>query len=140
MLAYRPDTIGVDVNPRTVEWCQAHGFEARVMQPDSLPFDAAVFQSAIMDNVLEHIEQPQKILSEVRRVLIPSGRFVVGVPGRRGYESDPDHKTFYDEAGLLSTLRHAGFAPSTVFHAPLRSQWLDKMMRQYCIYGVFRAE
>ena len=138
MLEYRPGTIGVDINPRTVNFCRQRGLPAHQMEPDRLPFPDASFDSVLMDNVLEHIAEPEPVLAEVRRVLRPGGRLVVGVPGRRGWDSDPDHKVFYDERSLEQRLVTAGFALRELFHTPLvRSAWLDRRLRQYCVFGVF---
>lgn len=140
MLSYRANTIGVDVNPRNVDYCQRKGFSAYVMEPDILPFEHAVFDSALLDNVLEHIVDPKPLLSDIRRVLRPKGSFVVGVPGIRGFSSDSDHKVFYDEVSLVSTLREARFSAKRIFHMPIRSRFLSERMRQYCIYGVFQRD
>ncbi|WP_340117697.1 class I SAM-dependent methyltransferase [Pelagibius sp. 7325] len=137
MLAFRPDTEGVDVNPHTVALCRKRGLHAREMAPDRLPYADAAFDGAMMDNVLEHIAEPGPILGEVRRVLAPSGTFVCGVPGRRGFAADPDHKVFYDEGALRRTVETYGFTTRTVFHMPFRSSWLEARMSQYCVYGVF---
>ena len=140
MLLHRPDTVGVDVNARTVAFCRSRGAQAVQMEPDRLPFDARSFDSVLMDNVLEHIADPGPLLGEVRRVLRPGGRLLVGVPGRRGWDSDADHKVFYDEAGLSARVGAAGFAGLEVFHTPLRrSAWLDLNLRQYCVYGLFEC-
>jgi SAM-dependent methyltransferase len=139
MLVHRANTVGVDINPRTVAFCQARGATAVVMERDQLPFDGGRFESALLDNVLEHLEQPGPLLAEVRRVLKSGGQALVGVPGRRGWASDADHKVFYDEAGLTRCLAEAGFELVELFHAPLwRSRWLDQHVRQYCVYGLFR--
>lgn len=141
MLDYRPGTIGVDVNPGTVEFCRRRGLPANQMEPDRLPFADGSFDSVLMDNVLEHIAEPGPVLAEVRRVLRPSGRLVVGVPGTRGWNSDPDHKVFYDERSLEQRLATAGFGLRELFHTPLvRSACLDRRLRQYCVYGVFEPE
>jgi SAM-dependent methyltransferase len=137
MLRFRPGTIGVDINPNNVEHCLGQGLAAQVMLPDVLPFEAGSFDSAILDNVLEHIAEPGPLLAEIKRVMRRNGTFVVGVPGRRGYACDDDHKIFYDEAGLQARVTAAGFAVKDVVHTPLRSSWLDRNMRQYCVYGVF---
>lgn len=137
MLRFRPGTVGVDINPRNVAYCRQHGFEAHVMTPDILPFAAHSFDSLILENVLEHIAQPAPLLADIRRVLRPAGAFVVGVPGHRGYTSDEDHKVFYDETSLKAAMGSAGFATRRIHHTPLRSHWLDRNMRQYCVYGVF---
>ena len=139
MLRFRPGTIGVDINPMNVAFCQKNGLDAIVMAPDVLPFEPAAFDSAILDNVLEHIADPMPLLTEVRRILRPKGVFVVGVPGQRGYASDDDHKVFYDEQKLVQCLAAAGFTMVKCLHTPLRSAVLDRKMRQYCLYGVFVA-
>lgn len=138
MLLHRSNTVGVDINPHTVAFCNARGASAVLMQPDELPFDDAEFDSALMDNVLEHIPQPQRLLSEVRRVLRPGGRVLVGVPGTRGWASDPDHKIFYGDAALGACMSDAGFNAVECFYTPLfQSMWLDRHLRQYCLYGLF---
>lgn len=139
MLVFRRNTIGVDINSRSVEYCRSRGAEAYVMQGDALPFASGRFGSVLMDNVLEHIEQPVALLREVHRVLASRGRLLVGVPGSRGWDSDPDHKVRYDEAILSEVVGPQGFRLVEVFHTPLlRSRWLDRNMSQYCIYALFR--
>jgi len=90
-----------------------------------------------MDNVLEHLNVPHPLLCEICRVMQLGGTLVVGVLGTRGYDTDPDHKVYYDEAALVSTMATLGFCLRQVFHAPMRSDWMNKRMRQYCLYGVF---
>lgn len=138
MLRYRPGTVGVDVNPMTVEWCVRHGLDARLMEPDRLPFAADAFDGAILDNVLEHLSDPDPLLGETRRVLKPGATLIAGVPGRRGYASDPDHKRFYDAASLVDLMARAGMRRECVIRMPLPIAGLDRFVRQYCVYGVFR--
>jgi len=104
-----------------------------------LPFATGEFDSVLMDNVLEHIDQPRPLLDEARRVLGTAGRLLIGVPGRRGWLSDPDHKIFYDDASLAECVEAQGFRHVEFFYTPLwRSAWLDRHLRQYCVYGLFR--
>lgn len=137
LLRCRPGTTGVDINPQTVAFCHGQGLDARLMMPDQLPFAAATFDGVVLDNVLEHLADPFPLLSEIARVLVPGGRLLVGVPGKRGYAADPDHKIYYDEAGLVDCMTSRGFTLHRLLHAPWRSAYLDARMRQYCIYGVF---
>ncbi len=139
-LSYRSGSVGVDINPATVDWCQRQGLNAHLMNPDALPFEEASFDSVVLDNVLEHLSEPNPLLKEIFRVLRSSGILVVGVPGNRGFLSDPDHKVFYDETSLVSTLRDAQFSLLRVFHMPFKSEFLNKRMRQYCVYGVFQRD
>jgi SAM-dependent methyltransferase len=136
-LQYRKDSTGVDVNPKTVKYCQQQGLDARVMEIDQLPFESSTFDGLLMDNVLEHIEEPEPILKEIRRVLVEGGRFVVGVPGSKGYANDPDHKVFYSKEKLTMIMSKAMFIEEKVFSMPLDFDWLDDKISQYCIYGVF---
>lgn len=138
MVRHRADTIGVDVNPKAVAYCQSEGFNVQLMQPDLLPFVDCEFDGAVLDNVLEHLERPEPLLGEVHRVLKAGGKLVAGVPGQRGFDSDSDHKLHYPEAALVDAMRDAGFQLMTVFHQPFRSRLLDRHFRYYAIYGVFR--
>lgn len=138
MVRYRAQTVGVDVNPRAVEYCRGRGLTVQQMEPDRLPFPNAEFDGAVLDNVLEHLETPEPLLAEVRRVLSPGGSFVVGVPGEGGFASDPDHKRHYPETALVHRVQSAGFETLGVFHQPFRSRLLDRHFRYYAIYGVFR--
>jgi SAM-dependent methyltransferase len=138
LLAFLPGAVGAEVNPEAVAWCRARGLDVRQSQPGALPFSAAAFDSVMLDNVLEHVAEPGALLEEIRRVLAPDGTLIVGVPGERGFASDPDHKIHYDEAALRSALEAAGFRTTRVLHVPWRARWLSRVLPQYCVYGVFR--
>jgi SAM-dependent methyltransferase len=137
-LSYRSNTVGVDINPETVKWCRQIGYNARIMAKDELPFADKMFDGAILDNVIEHIETPGPILYEVHRVLRKQARLVVGVPGTRGYTRDPDHKVFYSERKLIKEVSKCGFDLQKVFAMPINLKWLESRLSQYCIYGVFQ--
>lgn len=135
MLAFRPGTIGTDINSHTVDYCLQRGLNAKQMSPNVLPFASATFDSVLLDNVIEHIENPSSLLKEVRRVLKNGGFLVVGVPGERGWSSDPDHKVAYTEFSLINKVEDAGFKHVESFFSPLiKSRLLSKYLRQYCIY------
>lgn len=137
MLAFRQNTVGADVNPQLVAYCVQRGLAAVSMNVDCLPFADSEFDSAVLDNVLEHLSEPGPLLREIGRVLKPGGVLLVGVPGVRGYASDDDHKRFYDERTLIGAVEGVGFQRRRVFHVPVRSPLLSRLVRQYCIYGVF---
>ena len=135
MLSYRKNTVGLDVNPLNVDFCQKRQLEAYVMKPDVIPFKDKTFDSLLLDNVLEHIEKPSLLFKEMRRVLKPDGILLIGVPGIKGYESDDDHKVFYDEKKLQALAKKNNFNVIQFFYTPLiKSKFLSKHLRQYCIY------
>lgn len=136
-LTYRTDTVGTDINCCLVDYCNKRGLNATVMEADCLPFADETFTSVILDNVLEHIDNPQPLLQEIWRVAKPGGRLIVGVPGVRGYASDADHKHFYSEAQLQRLLTSMRWVSKRVLFMPVHSKWLDKYMSQYCVYGIF---
>ncbi len=140
LLRYRGNTVGVDINPMTVDWCRRQGLDARLMIEASLPFDTGEFDGVVLDNVLEHIQAPQQLLGDIRRVLRVGGTLLVGVPGQQGFAMDSDHKVFYSEADLRRVIAAEGFSPLMVIHMPLKSDWLEARMPQYCLYGVFQRD
>ena len=135
---HRKNTIGVEINPHNVKWCKSEGLDVKLMEVDKLPFDNQSFDSIIMDNVLEHILNPNKILAEIDRVLIKGGTILVGVPGILGFASDPDHKVFYSKELLVKTFINLGYSEKKLFSMPIELDWLDSRMKQYCYYGVFK--
>src|SRR5664279_3905639 len=134
LLVFRPGTVGADVNPLIVESNQLQGLNVHLIVENKLPFLDAVFDTVIMDNVLEHIPGPEALLTEVRRVLEPGGVFLVGVPGKKGFLADSDHKVFYDQASLEACLNNCGFSINNTFWMPFHWKWLDSRMSQYCLY------
>ncbi len=137
LIKFRPNTIGVDINPYSVNYCFNQGLDARIMNIDILPFDNSVFDSVIMDHLLEHIEDPTCILNEINRVLRQGGLLIIGVPGIRGFDCDNDHKCFYNESKLIRLLDDLGFVKNKIFYTPFKFKWFDKKLKQYTLYGVF---
>ena len=137
---FRKLTTGTDINPETVKFCKKEGLDVIQMDIDSLPFSANEFDGVLLDNVLEHILYPKPLIEEVYRVLKPSGSFIVGVPGRRGYAKDPDHKVFYDHHKLVKTISPYGFVEEKVFFMPLKSTILDNHLSQFCVYIKFNRD
>lgn len=136
-LKFRPNTIGIDINPLNVEYCRKQSLNAYVIHGERYEFDNEFFDCAIMDNVLEHISDPAPTLREIKRVLKPSGKLLIGVPGQRGCAYDPDHKVFYDKSKLLETVSPLGFEPVLFFNTPFSSRFFDSHLRQYSLYGLF---
>ena len=58
---------------------------AVVASGSEIPFPDSSFDMVVSDNVLEHLDEPEKAFKEVRRVLKPGGWFMAKTPNRRHY-------------------------------------------------------
>ncbi len=98
--------------------------------PDALAaLPSASLDVALIVSVLEHVNDPLRLLSEARRLLVPGGVLLVNVPSWRGKkylelsafrlglspaaEMD-DHRMYYDVKDLWPLLVAAGFRPSGI--------------------------
>lgn len=141
-LEFRPNTVGVDINPFNIQYCKSRGLEAYRIEEGKYPFPDDSFDCANMDNVLEHLQTDQvgPVFREIFRVLKSHGLLLIGVPGEKGFQSDSDHRCFYDEMMLVKTMERFHCAPIRIFHMPFKSRWMEKHFRQYCVYGLFRVQ
>ena len=80
--------IGIDINVRDLATARerSDGFESEhdcqflVASGFALPFADDAFDRVICSEVLEHIHDYEAVLTEIRRVLKPSGKLAVSVP------------------------------------------------------------
>ena len=70
------DVSGIDVNPK---WAKDGVLLARA---EELPFPDESFDFVNMNEVIEHVDDPDQALSELHRVLRPGGEAYVSVPHR----------------------------------------------------------
>lgn len=69
---------GVDIDTRVLE--NPHLDEAKVGSAECIPYEDNSFDLVILNNVLEHLSEPQKVFKEVHRVLKRDGVFIVKTP------------------------------------------------------------
>lgn len=130
---------GLEINPVAVAYCRAKGMQVRVIDDDgSFPEGNAMFDACVLDNVLEHIDDPRMTLRECHRVTSTAGGMVIIVPGHRGYALDNDHKIFYDAHGLRQL--DPRWEMTHMFSMPLGvvSEALSRTLKQYCLVAVYR--
>jgi SAM-dependent methyltransferase len=75
--------VGMDVDPAIHD----HPLlQERVMGwGDALPFADSSFDLVTANMVMEHVKEPKRVLSEVRRVLRPGGQFIFHTPNFKYY-------------------------------------------------------
>ncbi len=91
--------------------------------PRRLPFADRTFDAVLSCGVLEHVEDPDASLEEIRRVLVPGGTFYVyKLPNRASYleaiarrvglyyHGAYEHDRLYDERSAHELLSRHGFA------------------------------
>ena len=93
--------------------------EVHVADIEALPYSDAFFDAAFSTEVLEHLLDPRKGLTEMFRVIKPGGWLLVSLPNRdwfhfedylkRRTQFQPVDDHFYSVAELEALLREAGF-------------------------------
>lgn len=74
-----------------------------------IPFDDAVFDSAVASQVFEHVFNPDDFFSEVHRVLKPGGMMLLTAPFIWNEHEQPLDYARYSSFGLTSLIEKHGF-------------------------------
>lgn len=74
-----------------------------------LPFQERSFDYGVMTEVLEHVEKPELLIAELKRVMLPGGQVVISTPNWK--EGKPYERYHYKEytAQELSMMLQASF-------------------------------
>jgi SAM-dependent methyltransferase len=75
---------------------------------ERLNFDDSSFDTVILTDVLEHIYKPEKLLSEIHRILRPGGRVIIAVPFLYRIHEEPHDYFRYTEYSLKKLCDKAG--------------------------------
>jgi SAM-dependent methyltransferase len=97
-------SVGVDLDPDALAGQRR---ETHVADMRRLPFDADTFASALAVQSIEHVPDPDRVLSEVVRVLAPGGVAIFVTPNRLTFARpdeiiDPYHHVEYDPRELAA--------------------------------------
>jgi SAM-dependent methyltransferase len=138
-IKYCPNGYAVDPDPLNIQEMLKKNIRAKLLINSKIDFENSFFDSIIMDNVLEHISNPGDLLLEIKRVLKPDGIFLIGVPGKKGFDTAPDHKIFYDEYSLINLLS-SDYNFLRSFYTPFKSNILNRHLNSYCLYSIFRKK
>jgi SAM-dependent methyltransferase len=109
--------VGVDADREALAEAQKLGIETRWADlDDALPFEDGTFDVVVAGELLEHLRDPRRVVSEVLRVLRSDGTFVGSVPNAyrlknrlrfltgRKPENDPTHLQMFAPADIRAFL------------------------------------
>lgn len=111
----------LDLSPPVVAQLNARGGLARAGEIVDLPYADACFDLVTAFDVIEHVEDDEKVFAELTRVLRPGGQLIFSVPLHpelwTTFDDYVGHARRYEPAGLEALLVRHGLAveKSTVF-------------------------
>jgi len=84
-----------------------------------IPLEDASFDTVLMTEVLEHLEEPARAIAEARRLLRPGGNLILSTPFMWPLHEEPRDFFRYSPHGLRHLLE--GFEPVTI--TPVAGKW-----------------
>ena len=123
------EAIGVDSNEELARKCRNKGLDVlkdSICELTSLK--GRQFKYAICDNVLEHLglEALNRFFERMDSLLLSEGTLTCIVPGIRGFETDPTHKTFISESVLSNLLSKRALRITNYYFHPFNFRNLDR--------------
>jgi len=121
----RAKVLGVELSASGVRLGQARAPSARFLQWDLLAGASAPAEwsrwatDAVCSEVLEHVDEPERLLRNAQDFMAPGCRLVVTVPGgpRSAFDLHIGHRRHYDPRSLADLLSGAGFENVVTFGA-----------------------
>lgn len=84
--------LGVDLSGEAVAYAnwsyETPGLRYEVGDVTDLPYEDGTFEAAVSFEVIEHLERPEAIVEETRRLLKDDGVFVTSTPDKQTYSND----------------------------------------------------
>jgi ubiquinone/menaquinone biosynthesis C-methylase UbiE len=76
------DVVGLDFSDEAARWCAEKGLgTVRKGDITAMPFEDESFSLVLATDIIEHVDDDRRALSEIRRVLKPGGHVLITVPG-----------------------------------------------------------
>ena len=124
--------VGLDVDTRTMTEARKRypDFDFVLGSADNLPFEDESFTTVSMLDVLEHVPNPEKSLSEIDRVLKPGGYLIISVPHKGSFWFIDAQRSRIFAAGRKILL---GKYDSVLEHKHYKTDELLKMLPSYTV-------
>ena len=108
------EPIGLDFSPLSLDYCQQRGLKRLIRgNVKNLPVKSESLDCVIALDILEHVDDDERMLEEIMRTLKPGGWLVLTVPAHPSLWSDHDralhHCRRYTRRLFRDRIRGAGF-------------------------------
>ena len=78
---WRSDVRGTDISKTGISLAKKRGIAAKVADLSKrIPFNNSFFDLVIANELIEHLENPDRFLQEAHRILVPGGTLLVATP------------------------------------------------------------
>ena len=134
-------SIGLDINPYNIKKINSNkNSKAFLINKDgTFPIKDSSINTIICDQVIEHIDDPNKILSEISRIIKKNGRIIIGLPMEKGYKADPDHKKFYNIKTIKEITKKFQMKYTFHFYFPLFFKIFGKFFSWQYMYVILKS-
>ena len=130
---------GIDNNRFIVKFCKNKGLNCYFGSIYSIPFKNKSFDGVLCYNILEHLENIEKAVIEIKSVLKHGGKLIIVVPiAKKTFKKDRTHRRFLTENNLIPILIKYGFKIEKINYFPfpfkiLRERFYFSELRIFAI-------
>lgn len=105
--------LGIDISQEAISYAKMHykGLQFHVMDAMKTPIKNASFDAVVCFEMIEHVQNAEKALLEIWRILAPGGILIISCPNitknfliKRQQKSWKWHLGFFDYAGFLKLI------------------------------------
>jgi len=128
------DVYGVEADENIRRVVEKFGYKVHVGLFDDSVYGAEFFDTVTMDQVIEHVTDPQSILRGVARIMKPGGKLILSTPNANGWGAKifgrrwinwhtPYHLQFFSKQSMQKAAEQAGFEVTEI-KTITNSDWL----------------